>query len=171
MERKSMKNIVLIGMMGSGKTTCGTLLSQKLNRTLIDADQTIQAREGRTTSDIFATDGEGYYRDLETALCHELEDQQDLIIATGGGMILRSENVTALRKNSVVFLLNRPVDEIFDGENLSDRPLAQNGKQDFIDRFEARKPFYFGAADEVITDFSTPERTVSDILERAKKYE
>jgi shikimate kinase len=166
-----MKNIVLIGMMGSGKTTCGTLLAEKLGRTLVDADITIQQREGRTTTEIFAVDGEQYYRDLETALCHELEDQSDLIIATGGGMILREENTQALRKNGVVFLLNRPVDEIFDGENLSDRPLAQKGKQDFIDRFEARKPFYFGAADEVIEDFSTPEVTVAEILKRAEQYE
>jgi shikimate kinase len=166
-----MKNIVLIGMMGSGKTTCGTLLAEKLSRTLVDADITIQQREGRTTTEIFAVDGEQYYRDLETALCHELEDQSDLIIATGGGMILREENTQALRKNGVVFLLNRPVDEIFDGENLSDRPLAQNGKQDFINRFEARKPFYFGAADEVIEDFTTPEITVAEILKRAEKYE
>ena len=166
-----MKNIVLIGMMGSGKTTCGQLLAKQLGRTLIDADITIQAREGRTTTEIFAVDGEQYYRDLETALCHELENQSDLIVATGGGMILREENTKALRKNGVVFLLNRPVDEIFAGENLSDRPLAQNGKQDFIDRFEARKPFYFGAADEVIEDFSSPEVTVADILSRVGKYE
>lgn len=165
-----MKNIVLIGMMGSGKTTCGYLLSEKLGRLMIDADVTIQSRENRTTSEIFATSGEQYYRDLETALCHELEDKEDLVIATGGGMILREENVKALRKNSVVFLLNRPVDEIFDGENLSDRPLAQNGKQDFINRFEARKPYYFGAADEVITDFTTPEITVNDIISRLAKY-
>ncbi len=166
-----MKNIVLIGMMGSGKTTCGQLLAKQLGRTLIDADITIQAREGRTTTEIFAVDGEQYYRDLETALCHELENQSDLIIATGGGMILRAENTKALRNNGIVFLLNRPVDEIFDGENLSDRPLAQNGKQDFIDRFEARKPYYFGAADEVIEDFTTPEITVADILSRVSKYE
>lgn len=166
-----MKNIVLIGMMGSGKTTCGRLLGEKLGRTFIDADVTIQSRENRTPTEIFATDGEAYFRDLETALCHELEDQSDLVIATGGGMVLREENAKALRKNGVVFLLNRPVDEIFDGENLADRPLAQNGKQDFIDRFEARKPFYFGAADEVITSFSTPETTVNEILERMKKYE
>lgn len=165
-----MKNIVLIGMMGSGKTTCGQLLSKKTGRTLIDADITIQAREGRTTTEIFAVDGEGYYRDLETALCHEMEKQDDLVIATGGGMILRDENVKALRSNGVVFLLNRPVDEIFDGENLSDRPLAQDGRQAFIDRFEARKPFYFGAADEVITNFATPEITVNEILEKMKKY-
>lgn len=166
-----MKNIVLIGMMGSGKTTCGLMLSEKLDRTLVDADVTIQTRENRTTSEIFATDGEAYYRDLETALCHELETMDDLIIATGGGMILREENAKALRSNGVVFLLNRPVDEIFDGEDLADRPLAQNGKQDFIDRFEARKPYYFGAADEVITNFSSPEATVNDILERMKKYQ
>ncbi|MCD8146954.1 MAG: shikimate kinase [Clostridiales bacterium] len=166
-----MKNIVLIGMMGSGKTTCGLLLSEKLGRTLVDADVTLQTRENRTTSEIFATDGEGYYRDLETALCHELETMDDLVIATGGGMILREENVKALRSNGVVFLLNRPVDEIFDGEDLADRPLAQNGKQDFIDRFEARKPYYFGAADEVITNFASPKDTVNEILERMKKYQ
>lgn len=166
-----MKNIVLIGMMGSGKTTCGRMLSEKLGRTFIDADVVITGREGRTATQIFAESGEPYYRDLETALCHELEDQGDLVIATGGGMVLRQENVDALQKNGVVFLLNRPVDEIFDGENLSDRPLAQNGKQDFINRFEARRPFYFGAANEVITEFATPEVTVACILEQMKRYD
>ena len=96
-----MKNIVLIGMMGSGKTTCGTILSQKLGRKLVDADITIQKREGRTTTEIFAVDGEGYYRDLETALCHELEDQSDLIIATGGGTPCHADNMAWINAHGV----------------------------------------------------------------------
>lgn len=166
-----MKNIVLVGMMGCGKTTCGKLLAEKLGRTFLDCDLVITEREGRNPTQIFAESGEQYFRDVETALCHELEEQEGLIIATGGGMVLRQENVDALRKNGVVFLLNRSVESIFDGEDLTDRPLAQKGRQDFIDRFEARRPFYFGAAHEVITDFSTPEATVGAILAKLKEYE
>lgn len=166
-----MKNIVLVGMMGCGKTTCGKLLADKLGRTFVDCDLVITEREGRNPTQIFAESGEGYFRDVETALCKELGSQENLVIATGGGAVLRQENVDALRQNGVVFLLNRSVESIFDGEDLSDRPLAQKGRQDFINRFEARKPFYFGAAHEVITDFTSAEVTVSDILSRLDNYE
>ena len=90
-----MKNIVLIGMMGCGKTTCANLLAKKLNCPVVDTDALIVEREGRPVSDIFAAEGEGYFRDLETAAAREVGQKSGLIIATGGGLPLRAENVAA----------------------------------------------------------------------------
>ena len=84
-----MNNIVLIGMMGCGKTTCANLLHQRLGRPVADTDALIVERQGRSISDIFAAEGEGYFRDLETAVARELAERQGLIIATGGGLPLR----------------------------------------------------------------------------------
>lgn len=137
-----MKNIVIIGMMGCGKSTCGRLLSQQTGMPLVDTDLVIAQRTGMTPSEIFAACGETYFRDLETELCRELSGQSGLIIATGGGLPLREENRRLLRENGMVVFLNRPVEDIFRPEKLRDRPLAQMGREDFLRRFEQRAPIY-----------------------------
>lgn len=157
-------NLVLIGMMGCGKSTCGRLLAQHLNRELVDMDTVIQQREGRSISHIFAQAGEEYFRDLESALAKELSRKDDLVISTGGGVILRPENVDALRQNAMVFWLNRPAEDIFDRTALDDRPLAQDGKAAFLERFAQRESKYRTAAHFVVEDFSSPQATVNCIL-------
>ena len=159
-----MKNIVLIGMMGCGKTTCANLLAQKLGREAVDTDAIIVQREGRSINDIFAAEGEVYFRALETAVARELGERQDLIIATGGGLPLRAENVEALRKNGVIFWLRRDPASTFASESMEGRPLAQEGQAAFVARFEQRAPVYQSAADHVVTDFTSPEITVGEIL-------
>lgn len=164
------KNLVLIGMMGSGKTTCGRLLSLRTGRKLVDMDEQIYLREGRTIADIFAQDGEEYFRNLESSVARELSQHSNLIISTGGGVILRPENVAALRENGVVVWLNRPADHIFDSEDLGDRPLAQSGKASFLKTFATREEKYRRAAHIIIEDFSTPQATVDSILAQWKTY-
>lgn len=159
-----MKNIVLIGMMGCGKTTCANLLSKRLSRPVVDTDSLIVERENRSISDIFASEGEMYFRDLETAVAHEIGRKSGLIVATGGGLPLRGENVAALRENSVVFWLKRDPASTFASESMDGRPLAQDGQEAFIKRFEQRAPIYQAAADYVIENFSDPETTVGEIL-------
>ena len=163
-------NLVLIGMMGCGKSTCGRILAQKLNRELVDMDTVIQQREGRSISQIFAAEGEGYFRNLETSLAHELSQRDDLIISTGGGVILRAENVEALQKNGIVIWLNRSADHIFDGVALDDRPLAQDGKAAFLARFAQREDKYRAAAHVIIEDFSSPEATAAGILSHLSEH-
>lgn len=159
-----MKNIVLIGMMGCGKTTCAGLLSRRLDRSVVDTDALIVEREGRSISEIFAADGEGCFRDLETAVAEELSEEQGLIIATGGGLPLRARNMAALRRNGVVFWLKRDPASTFASESMDGRPLAQDGQEAFVARFAQRAPIYQAAADFVIEDFTSPEITVSRIL-------
>lgn len=117
----SKRNIVLSGMSLAGKTTLGTLLAKKLDRVLEDTDQMIIRKEQRPITEIFATDGEKYFRDLETEMARTLAPQTGLVIATGGGAILRQENVDALKKNGCIIFLDRPFNQILPAD---DRPLA-----------------------------------------------
>lgn len=165
-------NLVLIGMMGCGKSTCGRLLAQSLGRHFVDTDALIEQRQGRSISDIFAADGEAYFRGLETAAVRELAQQTDLVIATGGGVILREENVAALRENGFVVWLNRPAEQIFDAVSMAGRPLAQDGRAAFLARFAQREARYRAAAHLEVHDFSSPQATARCILtqwERAQK--
>ena len=160
-----MKNIVLIGMMGCGKSTIGALLSEKLGRRLVDTDALIVEREGRSINEMFATDGEGYFRARELDVSKELGQEQDLIIACGGGLPLQCACMEALKQNGTIIWLRRDPGETYDTMDNSGRPLAQQGRQDFLDRFAQREPIYRACADIVINDFSSPENTLNKILE------
>ena len=105
MKRISGRNLVLIGFMGTGKTEVGRLLAQRLNRRLVDTDQVIAQREGKTIAEIFQEQGEKYFRQLEKALAEELRGQQNLVIATGGGFVLDEDNSAALRQSGFVVWL------------------------------------------------------------------
>jgi shikimate kinase len=159
-----MKNIVLIGMMGSGKTTCGQLLAQRLNRELVDTDVLIVAREGRAISDIFAAEGENYFRELERTVSEELAQREDLVVACGGGLPLRPDCIGPLKNSGTVIFLNRDAGEIYDSVSMDGRPLAQDGRESFLERFRQREPIYRRWADLEITDFSSTEATLESIL-------
>lgn len=160
-----MKNIVLIGMMGCGKTTVGRLLSEKLGRPLVDTDGYIVERECRSINDIFAAEGEGYFRDRELDAARELGQKSGLIIACGGGLPLRRECMDALRGGGTVIWLRRDPAETYDSMDTAARPLARQGRQEFLERFARREPVYRACADIIIDDFSSPEQTMNTILE------
>lgn len=144
------KNIILIGMMGCGKSTVGGLLAQPLGRELVDTDALIEQRQGRSIPDIFSRDGEAYFRALELALCRELSGRQGLVIACGGGLPLQDEAMALLKENGLVFWLDRDPGQTYDGLDVSGRPLAQGGREDFLQRYEQRTPIYRRWADYVI---------------------
>jgi len=160
-----MKNIVLIGMMGCGKSTIGAMLAQKLGRTLVDTDALIEEREGRSIAEIFATDGEDYFRDQELGVSEELAGKQDLVIACGGGLPMKPDCIGSLKYSGTVIWLRRDPGEIYDTMETSGRPLAQQGREAFLERFAQREPIYRQWADAVIEDFSAPENTLKAVLE------
>ena len=160
------KNVVLIGMMGCGKTTVGKLLSHRLDRPLVDTDALIEQRQGRSIPDIFARDGEAYFRALELDLCRELGGQQGLITACGGGLPTQDEAIAALKKTGLVFWLDRDPGETYDSLDVSGRPLAQAGREDFVRRYQDRAPIYRRWADYIIPCGDGPqeaERLISTI--------
>ena len=158
------KNIVLIGMMGAGKTTVGKLLAQHLRRSFIDTDALIEKREGRSIPDIFTQNGEDAFRALELKLSQELSTSNGLIIACGGGLPLRPDCIGPLKDSGTVVFLNRDPGEIYDSVSMAGRPLGQGGREDFLARFAQREPIYRKWADHVVNSLSTPAATVDAIL-------
>lgn len=151
------QSIVLIGMMGCGKTTVGRLLAQELGLELVDTDALIEQRQGRSIPDIFARDGEPYFRALELELCRELSGRRGLVIACGGGLPLQDQAIAALKENGLVFWLDRDPGETYDGLDVSGRPLAQGGREDFLARYALRSPIYRRWADFILVKPESPE--------------
>ena len=160
-----MKNIVLIGMMGSGKTTVGKLLSQRLQKQLVDTDALIEAREGCTVQELFQREGEPYFRSVELGVAQALSLRSDLIIACGGGLPMQEGAMKPLKESGIVIWLDRDPGEIFDTEDMTDRPLAKDGREAFIALAEGRKPVYEGWADATIHDFTSPISTAARVKE------
>lgn len=122
-----MGNVILIGFMGSGKTTVGLKLSYRLRRTVLDTDREIEKEEKRTISEIFAADGEPYFRDRETACLKKLTGSaNNQIISVGGGLPLREENRRLLHELGQVFYLRAKGETIYERvKNDTTRPLLQ----------------------------------------------
>ncbi len=163
------KNIILIGLMGSGKSTVGRLLAEKIGLNFVDTDQELEKWTGRIISEIFATDGEKEFRRLETQIVSQVVNKTGQIIATGGGVILRSENIKALRKNGIIIFLNADVEVLY--KRLKDdnsRPLLQTNdlKKKLKDIFESRLELYCKTADfEIDTSNLEPEEITQKIVQ------
>ena len=137
------ENIVLTGMPGSGKSTVGKLLAAEFDRPFLDTDQLIEEKTGCTPAQIIAAQGEKVFRDHETAVIGELSSKTGCIIATGGGAVLRPENVELLRRNGRLFFLDRPVEQLIP---TADRPLSSS-KEAILKRYEERYRIYVATAD------------------------
>ena len=151
------KSIVLIGMMGSGKTTVGKQLARRFRRLFVDTDALIEEREGRSIPDIFTWDGEEAFRALERKIACELSGQSGLVIACGGGLPMQDEAIAALKENGLVFWLDRDPGETYDALDVSGRPLAQSGRDSFIQRYQSRAPVYRRWADYFIPCADGPD--------------
>lgn len=149
-----MNNVILIGFMGSGKTTVGLRLSYRLRRSVIDTDKEIEREEKRTISDIFATDGETYFRERETACLKKLlESTNNQIISVGGGLPLREENRKLLHELGQVFYLKASAETIYERvKHDTTRPLLQGDdpKAKIRTMLAERDDCYRQAADVVI---------------------
>lgn len=158
-------NIVLIGFMGAGKTTISDYLSTMFDMRLIEMDQEIAEREEMSIPDIFATYGEEYFRNLETSLLRELQTGKNCIISCGGGVAMREENVTEMKKNGRVVLLTASPETIHERvKDSNDRPLlAGNNSVEYIaELMEKRREKYEAAADVVV---QTDNKSILEICE------
>ena len=166
-----MKNIVLIGMPGSGKSSFGKRVSRRLHMPLFDTDAMIVARDGRSIPDIFAQDGEAAFRDMETACARDAAAKSGVVISTGGGIILREENMKALKKNGIVFFIDRHPSLILRSASLSDRPLVQDDRDRMFRLYEQRIDLYRSYADLTIrNDRSMNKRLKRGILRIIRHY-
>ncbi len=156
------QNIVLTGMPGSGKSTVGRALAELLGRPFVDTDALIEERAGKAISDIFAEVWEAGFRDLESqVVAHAANNVTGHIIATGGGAILRDDNVRALRRTGRLYFLNRSVEMLIP---TSDRPLATT-RQAILKRFEERYDRYLATADVEVKIDEVMSHTIQTVRE------
>ncbi len=157
---KRRENIVLTGMPSSGKTTIGNILSEETGRPIYDVDALIVKRAGCEISEIFEKKGEEYFRDLESAvIAEEVAPLTGAIIATGGGAILRSENIKNLKKNGKVIFLDRALELL---TPTADRPTASD-LEAMKKRFEQRYDIYLKTADVKVNGSLSAEEVASTV--------
>lgn len=161
--KQQMGNIVLIGMPGTGKSIIGKLLAELTGKTLQDTDAKIEEEAKMTIPEIFEKEGEAGFRDRESAICKKLGKERNLIIATGGGAIMRPENVAALRQNGTLVHITRSIDKL----PTRGRPLSKNIEA--LKKMEAqRMPLYKAAADITFRNNYTCSR--KKLRERVNTY-
>ncbi len=157
---KQKENIVLIGMPSSGKSTVGKHLAQAIGRELVDTDEEIIKKINMPIADYFAKYGESAFRDVESEVVKEIGAKNGLIIATGGGAILRKENVRYLKQNGRLYFLNRSLEKL---TPTGDRPLSS----DFLalkKRYDERYDLYVSSADKIVDG----DGTASEVAEIIK---
>ncbi|GIP48083.1 shikimate kinase [Paenibacillus sp. J53TS2] len=161
-----LNNIVLIGMMGTGKSTVGSLLAAETGLALVDLDQRIVEEAGRTIPDIFAAEGEAYFRELESAILRSTLQERGIVLATGGGAVLREENRLVMREGGLVVALQATAEEIVArvGEDPGRPLLAGGAKERVIALLEERKDAYAFAHLTVDTSGKSAEQVSDEIL-------
>ena len=158
------ENIVLTGMPGSGKSTVGRMLNMD-GYTFIDTDTEIEKRCGCTIKELIAQKGEKYFRDLESEVIRDVSSESCRIISTGGGAILREENVRSLKRNGKIFFINANLSRLRASD---DRPLS-NTEDKLIRLYHERIGIYQSTSDVTVPDMETPEAEADYIL--AKRME
>lgn len=173
MENKE-KNIFLIGFMGSGKSTIARFFSKETGYELVEMDETIEKEANATINEIFEKHGESYFRDLESDLVKRITEKGGAVVSCGGGVVLREENVSDMKKNGKIIYLSATPDTIFMRvRHSTTRPLLNgNMNVEYIrGLMEKRLPIYENAAD-VVVDVNNKEKSeiVAEILSIVRQF-
>lgn len=159
--------IYLVGFMGAGKSTVGRKLASVLNYKFLDIDEYIEMSEGMTISKIFSEKGEDYFRKLESEKLKEISSRDNLVVATGGGLGAKIENMEFMKSRGVVIWLDVDIDTVFkrcvdDGT----RPLLSKGRAFVTELYEKRKPVYQLADIHIDTNDQQLESILQQIIEK-----
>lgn len=169
------KNIILTGFMGAGKSTVGKILSLKLGVDFYDTDELIAEKAKMTITDIFLQRGEKYFRDMETEIVKQIGAKAPgtCVVATGGGVVLRAENVTALKENGWIVYLEVSPREVYRRlKDNKERPLlaGEEPLKKIEELMAERRPFYQRAANlRVKAEGKRPSEIADEILTSLKK--
>lgn len=163
-----MKNIVLIGFMGTGKTTIGRLLASRLGRPFVDSDRKVEHESGMTIREIFERYGEAYFRQKEKDMIARLSRYNNAVIATGGGVVLSSENMRRLKKNGIIIALTASVETILERTSRRNtRPLLLDffAREQIVDKLmRERHELYQNADFSIDTNGNSPQHVINEIM-------
>lgn len=165
-----MKNIILCGFMGCGKTTVGKILAQKTGMQFVDMDKYIEEQENISVSEIFKKFGEQYFRDLEHNVCCEFADKSGYIVASGGGALTFERNVKAFKGKDKIILIGVPVEVLAERlKNDTTRPLLQrpDKEQAMKDLYDKRMPIYLNACSIAVDGVENPNAVANLIMATA----
>lgn len=164
------KRVVLVGPMGAGKSTIGRMLARELGYQFMDSDQIIEERCGANIPWIFDVEGEEGFRQRETAMLAELSGQCQIVLATGGGAVMRKDNHPLLQHNATVIYLKTSIEQQVERTRKDrNRPLLQNDDPEAVLRrlFVQRDPLYSELADIImLTDRKSPRLVVRQLVNR-----
>lgn len=166
------KNIVLIGLMGCGKTTVAAILSNKLNKKLFDTDSLIIQDQNKSINSIFAEKGEACFRDIETKIVNQVSKESKSIISTGGGVVEKLENIDLLKKNGIVFYLKTAPETLYERlQHQSDRPLLKTENPlETLKELLIKRENKYNLADYIIeTDGKNPFTIAGEIIDIYEK--
>lgn len=144
-----MLNLIFIGLPGCGKTTLAKAVAEHLGMQFLDMDAQIEQEAGMPIREIFAEQGEAHFRALETAMAASLHERENTVIATGGGVVGKEENLPLLRRAGTVIYIDRPPELIVKNVDCDNRPLLADGAQKIFTLDQTRRPLYVQAADMV----------------------
>jgi shikimate kinase len=161
------KNIVLIGMPGCGKSEIGAGLAKRLGMEFVDADAYIEEHWGRIP-ELFKL-GEAHFRDIESRAVAAVSLKRNCVIATGGGVVLREQNMQALKRNGIVVFIDRPLSRLLDVVDTSYRPLLAEGSHKLAELYEQRLPLYRKYADRIVDNSGTLEDAVAAAVSATKE--
>ena len=166
---KNIKNIVLIGMPGSGKTTIGKILSKKLGLKHVDIDKYIKKSAGKTIPEIFK-ESEEVFRSLEREAIKKFSKGKGMVISTGGGTVKNYSNIKALKENGIIIFVDRPIEDIAENVDLENRPLLKDGIDKLYALYDERYDLYRNYSDfQIINDVSL-EEVVIRIINIVNQY-
>jgi len=167
-----MRNIVLVGFMGTGKTTIATALAHRLKMRYVSTDDLIEKKEKRTINEIFTREGEEVFRDVESRAIRELCGMDNVVIDAGGGAVIREENIASLKSTGIVICLTADEDAILERtKKYKHRPLlnVEDPKRKIRDLLARRAPFYAKADHCIDTGKLTIRQVVDKIVALAQK--
>jgi shikimate kinase len=163
----SAKSIVLIGFMGAGKSSVGRCLERRIGLARIDTDEVVSAKFGLSIPEIFSRHGEEQFREAETEALRQISPDRQSIIVTGGGIVLRQENVDLLKRVGKIVWLDADEEKLFErASRRGGRPLLQTEtpRKTFSDLLQKRKPLYAMAADIRVDTASLTHDDVADVI-------
>ena len=158
------KTIFIIGLPGCGKSALSKMLAEKLNYNLYDMDSFIEKKENKTITDIFADNGEAYFRDIESKVLEELSNLNNAVISTGGGIVLAEKNRKIMKEKGTAIFIDRNADIILQNIDPRERPLLAKDKNKLLELSKQRDSLYRETA-HIIFTHNTWEDNINDTFE------